>query len=358
MNLFHAGFTEGHPPVSVRFGPGVRRDLDPELDALGIGRAIILTTPQQAGQGRALVSALGKRSAGIFTDATMHTPVEVTEKALAELNRINADGIVSIGGGSTIGLGKALAWRTDLPQIVLPTTYAGSEATPVLGQTVRGEKSTFSNPKVQPEAIVYDPELVATLPAAMSVTSALNAMAHAVEALYAQDRNPLASALALQGIRTFHDALPEVVSAPDDLAVREATQFGAWLCGTVLGQVGMALHHKLCHVLGGTLNLPHAETHAIILPHAVSYNELATDVLQPVAAMFGAESAAMGLHDFCERMGAPLKLSDLGVKLSDLDRIAEMSVRNPYWNPRALSRDGIRRILQRAWEGATPELEV
>lgn len=358
MKLFHAGFTAGQPPVSVRFGAGARRDLTPELDALEIDRTLVLTTPQQADQGRALTETLGKRSAGIFTDAAMHTPVEVTEKALVELNRISADGIVSIGGGSTIGLGKALAWRTDLPQIVLPTTYAGSEATPVLGQTDKGEKSTFSASQVQPEAIVYDPELVATLPAAMTVTSALNAMAHAVEALYAKDRNPLASALALQGIRTFYDALPEVIRAPDELAVREATQFGAWLCGTVLGQVGMALHHKLCHVLGGTLNLPHAETHAIILPHAVGYNEPVTDTMQPVAAILGTDSAAKGLHDFCERMGAPLRLRDLGVDLSDLDRIAELAVRNPYWNPRALSRDGIRRILQRAWEGATPELEV
>lgn len=358
MSRFHAGFAAGQKPVSLRFGAGARHDLGPEIEALGITRALILTTPEQAGAGAELVSSMGPVAVAQFDGAAMHTPVEVTERALDVLQDCGADGIVAIGGGSTVGLGKALAWRTDLPQIVLPTTYAGSEATPVLGQTEAGEKTTFASPKVQPEAIVYDPELVAGLPVGLTVTSALNAMAHAVEALYAPDANRLSSALAMQGITAFHAALPGVLSNPGDLAAREDTLFGAWLCGTVMAQVGMSLHHKLCHTLGGTLGLPHADTHAILLPHAVAYNEGATDALAPVCTLFGAGTAAAGIYDFAARLGAPLRLADLGVREADLDEITARAVAKPYPNPRPLTVEGIRALLQNAWAGVRPDEEA
>ena len=358
MAGFFAGFKAGEAPVSVRFGIGARHDLSPELQALGVSRALVLTTPEQAEAGDALARSLGGVAAGHFAGAVMHTPVEVTEQALDVLKTSGADGLVAIGGGSTIGLGKALAYRTDLPQIVLPTTYAGSEATPVLGQTEAGEKVTFTSPKVQPEAIVYDPELVASLPVALTVTSALNAMAHSIEGLYANDANPLSSALAMEGVRAFHGALKGVIRDPGDLATREATQFGAWLCGTVLAQVGMSLHHKLCHTLGGTLGLPHAETHAILLPHAMAYNEAATRALTPVAALFGTRTAAGGLYDFAAALGAPLRLADLGVTEADLDRVADLAVAKPYPNPRSITRTGIRALLQNALIGARPKVET
>lgn len=352
MTTFHAGFAAGAAPVSVRFGAGARHDLSPELTALGITRALILTTPQQRAAGEALSASLGARAAGCYHSAAMHTPVEVTEAALHSLTASGADGLVAIGGGSTIGLAKALALRTDLPQIVLPSTYAGSEATPVLGQTENGEKTTLTSPKVQPEAIVYDPELVATLPLPMTVTSALNAMAHAIEALYAPDANPLSSALAMEGVRVFHSALPALMKAPEDLALREATQFGAWLCGTVLAQVGMSLHHKLCHVLGGTLGLPHAQTHAILLPHAMAYNEAASPALAPLAALFDSTTAAAGIQAFSRALGAPQSLAALGVNEADLDRLAALACAKPYPNPRPLTRQGIRTLLQNALTGA------
>ncbi|WP_334184576.1 maleylacetate reductase [Novosphingobium sp.] len=359
MPVFHAGFDPASPPTRVRFECGARHGLARELDALALARALVLTTPQQRGQGEEIIGNRGDRAVGLFTNATMHTPVEVTQAALAEASRTGADCVIAIGGGSTIGLGKAIALRTDLPQIVLPTTYAGSEATPVLGQTENGVKTTLKSEKVQPEVIIYDAELVATLPVTMTVTSGLNAMAHAVEGLYSQDASRLSSALAMDGIRAFVAGLPGVVAEPGDLASREDTLFGAWLCGTVLAQVGMALHHKLCHTLGGTLNLPHAETHAIILPHATAYNEpCAPAALKPVAELLGSDSAAGGLYDFAERMGAPTALKSLGVAEEDLDRIADLASRSPYPNPRPIERDGIRHLLQGAWEGRRPVEEA
>ncbi|MUZ75400.1 iron-containing alcohol dehydrogenase [Agrobacterium vitis] len=352
MQTFHAGFEPGYPPVRVCFGAGIRHSVGAEMETLALQSGMVLTTPEQASQGDAVLSALGSRGHSLFSRATMHTPVEITEAALKAA--VGADCLIAIGGGSTIGLAKAMALRSDLPQIVLPTTYAGSEATPVLGQTANGVKETLRSPKVQPQVILYDAELVATLPVRMTVTSGLNAMAHAIEALYSQDRNPLSNQLAIAGIRVFSEGLPRVVADPGDLEARKETQFGSWLCGAVLAQVGMALHHKLCHTLGGSFNLPHAQTHAIMLPHSASYNAKEAEAeLAQVAEIFGG-SVGPGLYDFAASLGAPLALKELGLAESDLDKAAELAVKNPYWNPRPIEQGAIRELLQQAWEGRRP----
>ena len=202
----------------------------------------------------------------------MHTPVEVTELALAAMKDCDADCIVSLGGGSTTGLGKALALRTGVNQLCIPTTYAGSEMTPILGETKDGLKTTVRTNDVLPETVIYDVDLTLSLPPALAATSGINAIAHAVEALYARDTNPVISLMAEEGIRALARALPAIVAKPDDREARSDALYGAWLCGVCLGTVGMALHHKLCHTLGGTFDLPHAETHTIVLPHALAYN--------------------------------------------------------------------------------------
>jgi maleylacetate reductase len=195
----------------------------------------------------------------------------------------------------------------------VPTTYAGSEATPILGQTEGQVKTTLSDPRVQPEVILYDAELVASLPVPMTVTSALYAIAHAAEGLYAQDRNPLSSALAVEGMRAFAEALPRVIAAPGDLTARGEALYGAWLCGTVLGQVGMALHHKLCHTLGGSFGLPHAETHAVILPHAIAYNEAAVpDLLAPLRRSAGGRTRARAFTTSRGASGRPCRSATSG----------------------------------------------
>ncbi|MBP1859971.1 maleylacetate reductase [Rhizobium herbae] len=341
-------------PAHIVFGEGRIAAVGEWVEKLNCGKALVLSTPHQKADAEALAARLGPLCVGLFAGAVMHTPVDVTEAAMAVVKQTGADCVVSLGGGSTTGLGKAIAYRTDLPQIVIPTTYAGSEATPILGQTEGGRKMTVRDAKILPEVVIYDASLTTGLPVAMSVTSGLNAMAHAVEALYAQDRNPISSLMAAEGLRAFKASLPKIVGSPTDIPLRADALYGAWLCGTVLGAVGMALHHKICHTLGGTFDTPHAETHAIMLPHTAAYNAVSVpDLLAPVADIFGG-SVGGGLWDFAKGIGAPLALKDLGLSEADLDRAAEIATENPYWNPRPIDRPSIRALLQDAFEGRRP----
>ncbi|MDH6266158.1 maleylacetate reductase [Rhizobium sp. SG_E_25_P2] len=339
----------------IVFGAGRSADVAMFVEALDCKRALVLATPHQKQDAEALSVRLGALSVGVFAGAVMHTPVEVTEAALQVVADTGADCVVSLGGGSTTGLGKAIAYRTDLPQIVIPTTYAGSEVTPILGQTEAGRKTTVRHDRILPEVVIYDPDLTLGLPTAMSVTSGLNAMAHALEGLYAQDRNPVSTLMAVEGLRAFADSLPVFVKSPGDAKARAEALYGAWLCGTVLGAVGMALHHKICHTLGGSFDTPHAETHAVMLPHTAAFNaEAAREELAPAAAIFGG-SIGGGLWDFAKSIGAPLSLRDFGLTEADLDRAALIATENPYWNPRPIDRTSIRTLLQQAWEGVRPD---
>lgn len=347
-------FASSFNPARIVFGRGAITRLAEEIRRLGCSKALILSTPVQLPDAQDLASRLGPLSGGVFSRAAMHTPVNVTEEALAQFGAIAADCVVSFGGGSTIGLGKAIAWRNDTRQIVVATTYAGSEVTPILGETEAGLKITKRDPRILPETVIYDPDLTLGLPVPMSVASGLNAIAHAVEALYAQDRNPISSLQAAEGIRALQDALPRIMRRPDEPDARTLALYGSWLCGTVLGTVGMALHHKLCHTLGGSFDLPHAETHAILLPHSVAYNALAAQQeLRPLIDLFGPAPAA-GLYDFAQTLHAPQALRDLGLAEIDLDKAADIAVTNPYWNPRPIERAAIRDLLQHAWEGSRP----
>ena len=339
----------------VRFGVGLRREAGAEAARLGGTRPVVLSTPEQADLAEELAGLIGTDAAGIFAGAAMHTPVDVTEAAMARLAELGADALIAVGGGSTVGLGKALALRTGLPQVAVPTTYAGSEATPVLGQTENGTKTTLTDWAVRPGAVLYDPELVATLPPAMSATSGLNAMAHAVEALYGRGRDEETDRIAMEGLRAFAEGLPTVMAAPGDLAAREATQRGAHACGVLLGRVGMALHHKLCHALGGALGLPHAQTHAVILPHAAAFNEAATDALSPLAEMLGGDRAGRALWTFARGLGAPRSLREIGMEEADIPRAVRAATADPYWNPRPVEEEGVRALLTRAWAGDAPE---
>ncbi len=343
-------------PARIVFGAGALERVAEVVQTLDCRRALVLSTPQQAEDAGRLSGALGALSAGVFAKAAMHTPVEITEQALEAMQAAGADCTVAFGGGSTVGLGKAIAYRLDTPQIAIPTTYAGSEATPILGQTQNGEKTTVRDGSILPEAIIYDPELSLGLPYQMTVTSGLNAMAHAAEALYAKDRNPISTLMAVEGLRAFTGALPVLKGAPRDMTARGDALYGAWLCGTVLGAVGMSLHHKLCHVLGGSFDLPHAETHAIILPHAIGFNEaIASEELRPIAEMLGHGSAGASLYDFARKLGAPVALRDIGMAEADLPRAAMIATRNAYWNPREIDRDQILALLGAAWRGERPQ---
>lgn len=345
----------------VVFGVGTLSHLPREIEQLGAKRALVLSTPEQRAQAEGVAERLGARAAGVFARAGMHVPIETAREAREEAHRLGADCAVAIGGGSTTGLGKAIALDSGLPILAIPTTYAGSEMTPIYGITEAGLKKTGRDPRVLPRTVIYDPELTLSLPVPLSVTSGMNAIAHAAEGLYARDSNPVMNLMAEEGIRAFARALPAIRRQPTDLEARSAALYGAWLCGMVLGNVGMALHHKLCHTLGGSFNLPHAEVHTVVLPHAIAFNAQAVpEAMQRIQRALrtpDTTSAAAALFDLARDNGAPVALKDIGMRQADLDRAADIAVSNPYWNPREIGpaqREEILRLLQGAFVGARP----
>jgi maleylacetate reductase len=342
-------------PARVIFGSGTISRLMSEVEGAGCRRALLLSTPEQADSLARIAAALGPLCAGTFTQAAMHTPTDVTERALHKAQECAADCTIAFGGGSSTGLGKAIALRTDLTQIAVPTTYAGSEVTPIIGETREGVKVTQRTLKVLPEIVIYDIDFTLTLPKRLTVTSGTNAIAHAVEALYAQDRNPVISMMAEQAIGALGRALPVIVSDPQNREARSEALYGAWLCGVCLGSVGMALHHKLCHVIGGAFDLPHADTHTVILPYAMAYNaKAAPDADAAVARVLGGQDGTSALLGLASRLGSPRSLKELGMPQSGIDRAADLAVQNPYWNPRPIERGAVRALIAAAWAGEAP----
>jgi maleylacetate reductase len=343
-------------PARVVFGAGSLEHLPRELQRLNLNRALILCTPGQTANADRVTRCLGDAAAGVFAKAAMHVPIEIAREAGEQARHHRADCTVAIGGGSTTGLAKAIALELGLPIVAIPTTYAGSEVTPIYGLTENAIKRTGKDPRVLPHAVIYDPQLTVSLPFELTVTSGMNAIAHSVEGLYANDGNPIMNLLAEEGIGAIATSLPALRENPCDVEARSQALYGAWLCGTVLGNVGMALHHKLCHALGGAFNLPHAALHTIILPHAVDYNApAAPHAMIRISRALGTRGAASGLYDLARANGAPHALRDIGMRNIDLDRAADIAAANPYWNPRAIDRDAIREVLQRAYEGARPD---
>jgi maleylacetate reductase len=349
-------FTYQALPMRVVFGAGALRSLPDEVAALGLSRVLVLCSPEQEDTGQAVAAALGDRAAGVLAEARMHVPIEVARRARDLAAELGADGCVAVGGGSAIGLGKAIALEHDLPVIAVPTTYAGSEMTPVWGLTENGRKRTGRDVRVLPASVLYDAELTTTLPATMSATSGMNAIAHAVEGLYAPDATPIISLMAEEGTRALAVALPAVVADGADLDARAEAQYGAWLCGAVLAATTMSLHHKLCHTLGGTLDLPHAQTHTVVLPHALAYNQPAAPgaVTALSRALGGVPDPARELWELAHRLGAPRSLRELGMAESDIPRIADQAVGSPYANPRPVTREGVESLLRAAWAGEPP----
>ncbi|RMD39403.1 hypothetical protein DV735_g5719, partial [Chaetothyriales sp. CBS 134920] len=353
-------FEYNSTPGRVVFGRGSVQQLPDELKKLGLKAPLLLSTPGQVSQVEALAAILSAASitpAGIYSNATMHTPTHITQEALAFLSSKSADSVVSLGGGSTIGLGKAIAVRTGLPHVCIPTTYAGSEMTPILGETEDDRKTTRSDARIRPGTVIYDVNLTLTLPVALSATSGVNAIAHAVEALYAKNRNPITSLFAIQGVQALAEALPVIVAESDSQTLqpaREKAQYGAWLCGVCLGTANIGLHHKLCHTLGGSFNLPHAETHTIVLPHALAYNAPAVpDAMAKLAAALPESDgdAIKGLNTLLEKLKVKRALKDFGMKEEDIDQAAEIAVSNQYPNPRPLDKAKIREVIRRCWAG-------
>jgi maleylacetate reductase len=287
----------------------------------------------------------------------MHVPLEVAERARAVARDHDVDVVVCVGGGSTTGLAKAVALTSGLPVVAVPTTYAGSEATDLWGLTDAGRKTTGVDRRVLPRAVVYDASLMLGLPVATSVASGLNALAHCIDSLWAPRTDPIDQALALEGIRTLTAGLPRVVTDPWELGGREQTLYGAYHSAVAFASAGSGLHHKICHVLGGGFDLPHAETHAVVLPYVLALNAPAVPELDArMAAEFGAASATAGLARLREETDAPRSLRALGVDEAELLGAVPLILdAAPPGNPVPVTAEVIEALLRAAFAGEAPD---
>jgi maleylacetate reductase len=341
-------------PGRVVFGAGMARTaLAAELDRLEAGRILLIATESGESLARDLAGPFADRVVAVFTAVRPHVPVAVAEAARALAASVRADALLSVGGGSTTGTAKVIALTSDLPIVAVPTTYAGSEVTPVWGLTEGARKTTGTDARVLPRAVVYDPELTVTLPAGLSAASGLNAMAHCVEAFWAPRRNPVSSLAAEEAIRALAAGLTAVVADPADLAARSDLLYGAYLAGSAFAVAGSGLHHKICHALGGAFGLPHAQTHAIVLPHVLAFNAPAIpDAAHRIGRALSSDDPASALDALAARLGIPHGLRELGMREDQVDEavaLVEGSV--PSDNPRPVDRAALRQIIHAAWAG-------
>ncbi|MEV7981281.1 maleylacetate reductase [Streptomyces sp. NPDC086519] len=342
-------------PQRVRFASGAAaEELAAEVATLGAQRVMVIAGTAEA-EPAARVTA-GLPVVHRHDDVAMHVPVEVARRARAAAVEREADALVSVGGGSTTGLAKAVALTTGLPIVAVPTTYAGSEATAVWGLTENAVKTTGSDPKVLPRAIVYDAALTLGLPVTLSVASGLNALAHCVDSLWAPRTDPLNQALAVEGARALRTGLPLVAAEPDALEGREKALYGAYLSAAAFASAGSGLHHKICHVLGGMFNLPHAQTHAVVLPHVLAFNAPGVpDAERRLAASLDAPTATEGLARLYDELKAPRSLRELGMPADGIIEAAQaVLAAAPAGNPRPVTLDAITGLVRLAWEGAEP----
>ncbi len=331
------------------FGAGAISRLPAELDALGVRRILIVTTPGRSSTVEAIGAHLGHRLAGVCDLAAPHVPIERVCGARSEVDRTTPDALVAIGGGSAIGLAKAVALERPLPIVVVPTTYAGSEMTGIWGVTDGNVKRTGRTPLVVPRLVVYDPVLTLSLPPEVSAASGMNAVAHAVEAMYAADAGPVAKAAAEDAIRSLAFGLPRVVANGRDIDARTLALRGAHAAGVALELSAMGLHHRICHVLGGTFGMPHALTHAVLLPHVVAFNApAASEAMSRVAAALGAGDAARGLAALNRTLMLPESLETLGFRRADVGRAADLVVSSAFANPRPVTAADVRAVLDSA----------
>lgn len=347
-------FTYDQPASRVLFGAGVFARLREEVERLGVKRPLFIATPGRRKDAEKAAGDLGM-AAAIHAEAVMHVPVESIDAAMDRARAHQADSIIAFGGGSAIDLSKAVALNLGLPIAAVPMTYGGSEVTPFYGYTEGGIKKGKRDRRMLPKTVLYDPALTVSLPGHVSGPSGINAIAHCVEGLYAREANPVMSLLAAEGIRAIARSLPIVIREPGDLDARGDALYGAWLAGVVLGSVGMAVHHNISHVLGGTFGLLHANVHTIVLPHAMAFNrDAAPEAMRIVAETLGAADAAQGVYDLAVSIGAPVALKDIGMPANGLDRAARLVCEHPYYNPRPVEYSGVRQVLENAYHGVRP----
>jgi maleylacetate reductase len=338
----------------LRFGSGTSASvLAEEVTRLGGCRVMVIAAVAEAALAQRITEGLPVVL--VHNEVVMHVPVPVAERARVAARQHDVDVIISVGGGSTTGLAKAIALTAGLPIIAVPTTYAGSEATHVWGLTEGERKSTGMDPRVLPRVVVYDPTLTLSLPVELSVASGLNALAHCVDSMWAPRADPINAALAAEGIRALASGLPQIVEDPEGLPGREETLYGAYLSAVAFASAGSGLHHKICHILGGRYDLPHAPTHAVVLPHVLALNgPAAPGAADRIARAFGSATALDGLQALRQRLDAPRALREYGFDEQQIPAAVEAILPSvPDTNPVAVSADDLQRLLHDAWEGAS-----
>ncbi|MER5436504.1 maleylacetate reductase [Streptomyces sp. NPDC002588] len=325
-----------------------------EVERLGASRVMVIAAAAETELAQKVTADLPVVLR--WSEVVMHIPVEVAERARAAAAGHEVDCLVSVGGGSTTGLAKAIALTADVPIVAVPTTYAGSEATSVWGLTERARKTTGVDARVLPRSVVYDATLTVSLPVPMTVASGLNALAHCVDAMWGPRVDPIDRALAGEGIRALVAGLPAVVVDPAGLPGREQALYGTYLSGVAFSSAGSGLHHKICHVLGGMCDLPHAQTHAVVLPYVLAFNApAAPEAEQRIAAAFGARSAIEGLQRLRHDVDAPKALRDYGLEEADVDDVVQAVLDVvPDSNPRPVTAGDLQRLLRSAWAGEDP----
>ena len=346
--------------VRVIFGRGTIAQVATEARTLG-SRILIISGSHEADSAAVVAASVGDDLVARITDVVQHVPVEVARRASDEARDAEIGVLVSIGGGSATGLAKAVARNTGLPIIAVPTTYAGSEMTPIWGETDQGDKKTGRDPRVLPRIVIYDPGLTMSMPADLTAASGMNALAHAVESLYAPDTTPLSSEIAEEAIRVLAHGLPDTVARLHDVEARTRTLRGAWLAGWALGSTTMGLHHKLAHVLGGRYQLPHAGVHSALLPHVAAFNAASVPLPFTRAAraldVAGPESVGPALFKLAARLRAPTSLADLGLQQNSIPEVAKIIDANPVANPRDYSEEDVVLLLEQAYLGTRPTPE-
>ncbi len=341
-------------PTRIVFGLGSRHGLADELDRLGLSQVLLIASGSSRDAANELAGILDHRLTWRVDGVRQHVPAELAAEVTQDATRVGADGVVTLGGGSAVGLGKAVA-VSGLPLVALPTTYSGSEMTAFWGVTTAGHKEVRRNSQVLPKTVLYDPELTFGLPPLVTAASGMNALAHCLEALWAAGASPISAPWALDGARALCEAVPAAVAEPWDPKVRSRALVGACQAGLALATAGTGLHHKLCHVLGGRYDMPHAETHAALLPHVVGFNEPVLGALAArMAIAVGSGRASTGVHDLAVRMGLTMELSELGMPESGIAEVAAEVAASPPANPRPLDEAALRSLLRSAWEGDSP----
>jgi maleylacetate reductase len=350
-----SSFTHVTAAQNAHFGSGNARDaLHAEVQARAAARIMLIAGGRSAADARRLLDGLPVTL--IWDEVAQHVPVETARRARAAAAAERIDLIVCVGGGSTIGMGKAVALTEHIPIVAVPTTYAGSEATDVWGVTENARKTTGNDPAVLPVAVVYDAELTAGLDADTAIASGLNAIAHCVDGFWAPRADPINAALGGEGLRALADGVQAIATETDPSDGRAMTQFGAYLAGVAFSSAGSGLHHKICHALGGTFGLPHAQTHAIVLPHVAAFNiPAAPDAARRIAAALGTEDAVLGVRDLYHRVRAPRALRDVGFREEDIPVAVEIVLPTvPASNPRPVDAASLTRLLTDAWAGSLP----